>query len=321
MSAVGNFLNNTDASFDPRNYGFPKLSSLARAQDYLEVKQGAGNADCACGSSRPRRRPPAPRRPPRRSGSRQRSGHGREPRGRGAPSAAAMTTTAPAPPRRRPAARRRARPVPACSGGGARLARRPARPRPAAGTSARASRRRAPLPSPRRRVPRGRARPTVADRRRRASDASSGRSSPRASSRCAATDVGKARFDVQKIVDAHDGEVTEEKTETDDDGEVTRSRLVVRVPVDDFDADDVRAREGRPARSSEPQLRGRHHRGDRHRGPDPGPVGEPRAGRAAARPGAEHPRHRRDRGAADPAPGRPRLAEGSGRPTSPTRPR
>ena len=26
MSAVGNFLNNTDASFDPRNYGFPKLT-------------------------------------------------------------------------------------------------------------------------------------------------------------------------------------------------------------------------------------------------------------------------------------------------------
>ena len=44
MSAVGNFLNNTDASFDPRNYGFSKLSALARAQDYLEVKQGAGNA-------------------------------------------------------------------------------------------------------------------------------------------------------------------------------------------------------------------------------------------------------------------------------------
>ena len=32
MGAVGNYLNNTDASFDARNYGFPKLSSLARAQ-------------------------------------------------------------------------------------------------------------------------------------------------------------------------------------------------------------------------------------------------------------------------------------------------
>ena len=49
-------------------------------------------------------------------------------------------------------------------------------------------------------------------------------------------DVAKARFDVQKIVDGHDGEVAQEKTETDDDGAVSRSRLVVRVPVSDFDA-------------------------------------------------------------------------------------
>ncbi len=49
-------------------------------------------------------------------------------------------------------------------------------------------------------------------------------------------DVAQARFDVQKIVDGHDGEVAEEKTETDDDGAVSRSRLVVRVPVSDFDA-------------------------------------------------------------------------------------
>jgi hypothetical protein len=35
---MGNYLNNTHASFDPRNYGFSKLSALARAQDYLEVK-------------------------------------------------------------------------------------------------------------------------------------------------------------------------------------------------------------------------------------------------------------------------------------------
>ena len=51
MSAVGNFLNNTDACFDPRNYGFPKLSSLARAQDYLEVKQGAGQRDAGAGEA------------------------------------------------------------------------------------------------------------------------------------------------------------------------------------------------------------------------------------------------------------------------------
>ncbi len=41
LSAVGSYLGNSHASFDPRNYGFPKLSSLAKGQDYLEVKQGS----------------------------------------------------------------------------------------------------------------------------------------------------------------------------------------------------------------------------------------------------------------------------------------
>ena len=49
-------------------------------------------------------------------------------------------------------------------------------------------------------------------------------------------DAGKVRFDVGKVVDVHDGEIAEEKTQTDDEGGVTRSRLVVRVPVGDFDA-------------------------------------------------------------------------------------
>ena len=48
-------------------------------------------------------------------------------------------------------------------------------------------------------------------------------------------DVAKARFDVQKIVAVHAGEVTEEKNQTDKDGEMTRSRMVIRVPVTDFD--------------------------------------------------------------------------------------
>ena len=42
LGPVGNYLTNTHASFDPRNYGFSKLSSLARAQDYLEVDQKEG---------------------------------------------------------------------------------------------------------------------------------------------------------------------------------------------------------------------------------------------------------------------------------------
>jgi hypothetical protein len=41
---MGNYLNNTHASFDPRNYGYSKLSTLARAQEYLEVKQFEGQA-------------------------------------------------------------------------------------------------------------------------------------------------------------------------------------------------------------------------------------------------------------------------------------
>lgn len=49
-------------------------------------------------------------------------------------------------------------------------------------------------------------------------------------------DVGRARFDLQKIVDGHGGEVAEEITQTDDDGEVRRTRLVVRVPAAEFDA-------------------------------------------------------------------------------------
>jgi hypothetical protein len=38
MSAVGNYLGKTEKSFDSRNYKFAKLSTLAKAQDYLEVK-------------------------------------------------------------------------------------------------------------------------------------------------------------------------------------------------------------------------------------------------------------------------------------------
>jgi hypothetical protein len=44
LGQVGNYLSNTHASFDPRNYGFSKLSLLARAQPYLEVEQKDGRA-------------------------------------------------------------------------------------------------------------------------------------------------------------------------------------------------------------------------------------------------------------------------------------
>jgi hypothetical protein len=48
-------------------------------------------------------------------------------------------------------------------------------------------------------------------------------------------DVGKARYDVQVIVDAHNGQVSDDKTETDKSGSPLRSRMVLRVPVADFD--------------------------------------------------------------------------------------
>lgn len=49
-----------------------------------------------------------------------------------------------------------------------------------------------------------------------------------------ADDVGQARFDVQKVVDALAGEVAQEKTEADKSGEIERARMVLRVPSADF---------------------------------------------------------------------------------------
>ena len=39
LSAVGSFINKNNTSFDPRNYGFTKLSELVRKQAYLDVKE------------------------------------------------------------------------------------------------------------------------------------------------------------------------------------------------------------------------------------------------------------------------------------------
>ena len=38
LSALGNHLNRTDPSFDPRSYGFGKLSDLVKAQPFVETK-------------------------------------------------------------------------------------------------------------------------------------------------------------------------------------------------------------------------------------------------------------------------------------------
>ena len=39
LAAVGSHISTNDPSFDARNYGFPKLVELARAQDYVDVEQ------------------------------------------------------------------------------------------------------------------------------------------------------------------------------------------------------------------------------------------------------------------------------------------
>ena len=47
-------------------------------------------------------------------------------------------------------------------------------------------------------------------------------------------DVAETRREVQRVVDVQGGEITEESTETDDDGETSYARLVVRVPSSRF---------------------------------------------------------------------------------------
>ena len=47
-------------------------------------------------------------------------------------------------------------------------------------------------------------------------------------------DVTKARFDAQKVADQFGGEITDEQSDTDKDGELATVRLVVRVPSADF---------------------------------------------------------------------------------------
>ncbi|WP_067439154.1 DUF4349 domain-containing protein [Nocardioides jensenii] len=48
-------------------------------------------------------------------------------------------------------------------------------------------------------------------------------------------DTEQARFDLQKVLDAHEGTIDEENTSTDDGGKVDNTRLVVRLPVTEFD--------------------------------------------------------------------------------------
>lgn len=49
------------------------------------------------------------------------------------------------------------------------------------------------------------------------------------------TDVEAARFDLQKVIDAVGGTIADEKSSTNDDGDLERSRLVLRIPSGQFD--------------------------------------------------------------------------------------
>ncbi|MCW2766026.1 MAG: hypothetical protein JWO11_1985, partial [Nocardioides sp.] len=42
------------------------------------------------------------------------------------------------------------------------------------------------------------------------------------------------RFDVQKVVDHYGGQITEEETHTNDEGDIKTSRMVLRIPSKDF---------------------------------------------------------------------------------------
>lgn len=48
-------------------------------------------------------------------------------------------------------------------------------------------------------------------------------------------DTEQARFDLRKVIDAHQGTIAEEEASTDDDGNLRNTRIVVRVPVKQFD--------------------------------------------------------------------------------------
>ncbi len=60
LSAVGSHINRNDPSFDPRNYGYPKLVELVRAQNFVDVEQQPGRpVRVRLRSARPTKKAPA----------------------------------------------------------------------------------------------------------------------------------------------------------------------------------------------------------------------------------------------------------------------
>lgn len=68
-----------------------------------------------------------------------------------------------------------------------------------------------------------------------------------------ADDVGKAQFEVQKVVDRLGGQMTDEKTTTDDEGAAAYTRMVLRIPTDAFDeaVDQLKTLEGTELESAD----------------------------------------------------------------------
>lgn len=64
------------------------------------------------------------------------------------------------------------------------------------------------------------------------------------------SDVAEARREVQRVVDRQGGDITDENTETDEDGTTSYSRLVVRVPSPKFNAAMLALEEAAELRSS-----------------------------------------------------------------------
>lgn len=71
LGAVGSYLGKTHASFDPRHYGFPRLSALAGAQNYLDLDHpDGGQPRVRLRSQRPtRKRAPAKKAAAKKGGS------------------------------------------------------------------------------------------------------------------------------------------------------------------------------------------------------------------------------------------------------------
>ena len=137
-----------------------------------------------------------------------------------------------------------------------------------------------------------------------------------------AVDVGKAKFDVQVVVDEHGGQVDRREDRDDDEGDAGYARMVLRVPVASFDEAmnelEGIGRAGRsrtPARRTSPPSSSTPGPGSRCSG------AASRGSRCCSTRPSQHPRHHGHRGAALRSARPTSTRWSSSRPTSRTRPR